>query len=91
MPIEGEQVLLVMICQSPVTNQQEIRFFIEELTAQLEGLHIDEYNAIVLEDFNLDQMRDPYIDWLNDVQCFYPVFKLFHTKLWMNIRSCLKQ
>ena len=52
---EGEQVLLVLIYQPPVANQQEIRLL--ELTVRLEQLHIDQYNTIVLGDFNLDQMH----------------------------------
>ena len=57
--------------QPPVANQLEIMLFIEELTAQLEESHIDEYNAIVLGDFFLDQMHDPYIDFFNDIlTCF---------------------
>ena len=46
MSIEGEQVLLVLIYLPPAANQQEIRLFIEELTSQLEKLHVDECNAI---------------------------------------------
>ena len=66
---EGEQVLLGLIYQPPVANQQEIRLL--ELTVQLEQLHIDEYNTIVLGDFNLDQMHHPYIDlFKNILTCF---------------------
>ena len=45
--MEGEQVLLVLIYQTLVANQQEIWCFIEELTAQFEESHIDEYNNVV--------------------------------------------
>ena len=67
MYIEGEQVLLVLLYQPPVANQEEIRFFIEELSGQLKELHIDEYNTIVLGDFNLDQMHDPYINLFKNI------------------------
>ena len=85
--IDGEQVLLVLIYLPSVANSQEIRLFIEELTAQLEELHIDECNAIVLGVFNLDQAHDQYSYSL----CFDPVFMLFYTYLWRNIRFCLPQ
>ena len=55
MSIEGERVLLVLIYQPLVANQQEIRCFVEELTAQFEELHTDECDTVVLGDFNLDQ------------------------------------
>ena len=58
---------MVLIYRPPVANHQEIRLFIEELTAKLEELHIDEYNAIVLGDFNLDQMHEPYTGLFNDI------------------------
>ena len=66
MSIEGKQVLLVLIYQPRAANQQELRLFIEELTTHIEELHIDEYNLIVLGDFNLDRMHDSYIDF-NDI------------------------
>ena len=62
---------MVQIYQPSVANQQEIRLFIEELTAQLEELHIDEYNAIVLGDFNLDQVHDPYMDLFNNILTYF--------------------
>ena len=80
--MEGEQVLLVLIYQALVANQQEIWCFIEELTAQFEESHIDEYNDVVSGDFNLDQMQ---------CSSYYPAFKLFYTCKWRNIRSCLPQ
>ena len=92
--IEGEQVLLVLIYRPPVANQQEIRRFIEELNAQFEELHIDEYNIIVLGDFNIDQMHDdPYIDLFNNIlTCFaFTQRSNYSTHLWRNIRSCLPQ
>ena len=68
---EGEQVLLALLYQPPVANQEEIRLFIEELSDQLKDLHIDEYNTIVLADFNLDQMHNPYIDLFSNIlTCF---------------------
>ena len=71
MSMDGEQVLLVLIYQPPAENQWKIKFFIEELTAQPEELDIGKHNTIVLRDFNLDQMYDPYIDWFNDIlTCF---------------------
>ena len=39
----------------------------EELTSQFDELHTDEYDTIVLGDFNLDQIRDPYIDVFNNI------------------------
>ena len=56
------KLLLVLIYRLPEANQREIRLCIEELTAQLEELHIDERNKTILRNFNLDQMHDPYID-----------------------------
>lgn len=71
MSMEGEHALLVLIDQPPAENQWEIRLFIQELTAQPEELNIDKHNTIVLRDFNLDQMYDPYIDWFNNIlTCF---------------------
>ena len=85
---EGEQVLLALLYQPPVANQEEIRLFIEELSDQLKDLHIDEYNTIVLADFNLDQMHDPYIDLFSNILALLcPVFKLSWTYLWKNIGS----
>ena len=55
MAIEGEPVLLVLTYQPLLANQREIRCFIEKLTAQFEELHTDEYDTVVLGDFNLDQ------------------------------------
>ena len=65
------KLLLVLIYRLPEANHREIRLWTEELTAQLEELHIDEHNKIILRNFNLDQMRDPYIDffwhWLSQI------------------------
>ena len=55
-PIKGEQIFWSLTtCSKPARNKA----FIEELTAQLQQLHEDEYNAIFLGDLNLDQMLDP--------------------------------
>ena len=71
MSTEEEQVLLVLIYRLPVANQPEITCFIKEVTAQFEELHIDEYNTVVLGDFDLDQMHNPYIDLFNNIlTCF---------------------
>ena len=67
MSAEEEQVLLVLIYQLPVANQPEITCFIKELTAQFEELHIDEYYTVVLGDFDLDQIHNPYIDLFNNI------------------------
>ena len=68
MPIEGEQVLIVLLYRPPVTNQQQIQYFIEELTDLLAELQIGEYNTIVLGDFNLDQMQDTYVELFNGIR-----------------------
>ena len=57
------KLLLVLIYQLPEANQREIRLCIEELTAQLEELHIGGHKKIVLRNFKLDQMHDRYIDF----------------------------
>ena len=67
MSIEGEQVLIVLLYRPPVTTEQQIHYFIEELTEQLSELQIDQYNTIVLGDFNLDQMHDPYVELFRDI------------------------
>ena len=67
MSIDGEQVLIVLLYRPPVTTQQQIRYFIEELTDQLAELQIGQYNTIVLGDFNLDQMHDPYIELFHGI------------------------
>ena len=67
MSIDGEQVLIVLLYRPPVTTQQQIRYFIEELTDQLAELQIGQYNTIVLGDFNLDQMHDPYVQMLHGI------------------------
>ena len=67
MSIEGEQVLIVLLYRPPVTTQQQIRYFIEELTDQLAELQIGQYNTIVLGDFTLDQMHDPYIELFHGI------------------------
>ena len=67
MSIVGEHVLIVLLYRPPVTTQHEIRVFIQELTEQLTELQIDQYNTIVLGDFNLDQMHDPYVELFRDI------------------------
>ena len=67
MSIEGEQVLIVLLYRPPVTTQEQIRYFIHELISQLRELQIDQYNTIVLGDFNLDQMHDPYVELFRDI------------------------
>ena len=67
MTIEGEQVMIVLVYRPPITTQQQILNFIEELTYQLNLLQIDQYNTIILGDFNLDQMHDPYVNLFHDI------------------------
>ena len=58
MSVEGEKVLLVLICQPPVANQPKVRLFIKGLPVQFEELHIDKHKIIVLGHFNLDKMHN---------------------------------
>ena len=67
MSIEGEQVLIVLLYRPPITIQQQIHYFIQELTYQLQLLQIDQYNTIILGDFNLDQMHDPYVELFHGI------------------------
>ena len=62
MTINDEQVLLVLLYRPPTTNQQMINLFIQELQDQLQILDVDKYNTVLLGDFNLDQMHDPYVE-----------------------------
>ena len=39
-----------------------INLFIQELQDQLQVLDVDKYNTVLLGDFNLDQMHDPYVE-----------------------------
>ena len=67
MTINDEQVLLVLLYRPPTTNQQMINLFIQELEDQLQILDVDKYNTVLLGDFNLDQMYDPYVDLFQNV------------------------
>ena len=67
MSIEGEKVLIVLLYRPPITIQQQIHCFIDELTYQLGELQIDQYNTIVLGDFNLDQMHYPYVELFHGI------------------------
>ena len=49
------------------TNQQQVKLFIQELTLQLEELHVQEYNTVLLGDFNLDQMLNSNIELFHDI------------------------
>ena len=66
MSIDGEQVLVLLVYR-PETNQQQVRLFIQELTLQLEELHVQDYNTILLGDFNLDQMLNNNIELFHDI------------------------
>ena len=65
--IEDEQALIVLLYRPPTTNQQLINLFIEELKQQLEQLDVIKYNTLLLGDFNLDQMHDPYVELLQSI------------------------
>ena len=65
--IEGEEVLVVLLYRPPITDQQQIHHFIDELTYQLGVLQIDQHNTIILGDFNLDQLHHPYIDLFHGI------------------------
>ena len=67
MSIEGEQVLVVLVYRPTITTQREIQSFIQELTELLDELHTQDYNTIVLGDFNLDQMLDPNVELFRDI------------------------
>ena len=67
MTIDGEQVLVVLIYRPPVTDQQLVNLFIDELKDQLDELDVGMYNTIVLGDFNLDQMHNPYVELFQDI------------------------
>ena len=67
MSIQGEEVLIVLLYRPPITNQRHIRSFIDDLTYQLGLLHVDQHNTIILGDFNLDQMHDPYVDLFHGI------------------------
>ena len=73
--IEGEEVLIVLLYRPPSTNQQEIHNFIEDLTFQLNELQINQYNTIVLGDFNLDQMLDAHVDLFNRICTQFSLFQ----------------
>ena len=65
--IEDEQALIVLLYRPPTTNQQLINLFIEELKQQLEQLDVIKYNTLLLGDFNLDQMHDPYVELFQSI------------------------
>ena len=67
MTINDEQVLVVLLYRPPTNNQQLISLFIEELEDQLVQLAVTKYNTLVLGDFNLDQMHDPYVDIFQNI------------------------
>ena len=67
MTIEGEPVLIVLLYRPPITDQQQIHNFIDELTYQLGVLEIDQHNTIILGDFNLDQLHHPYVDLFDGI------------------------
>ena len=67
MSIQGEEVLIVLLYRPPITNQRHIHSFIDDLTYQLGLLHVDQHNTIILGDFNLDQMHDPYVDLFHGI------------------------
>ena len=67
MTIDEEQVLVVLIYRPPVTDQQLVNQFIDELKDQLDELDVGMYNTIVLGDFNLDQMHNPYVELFQDI------------------------
>ena len=67
MAIEGEPVLIVLLYRPPITDQQQIHNFIDELTYQLGVLEIDRHNTIILGDFNLDQLHHPYVDLFDGI------------------------
>ena len=73
--IEGEEVMVVLLYRPPLTNQQQIISFIEELTHQLSILQITQYNTIVLGDFNLDQMLDTHVDLFNGLCTQFSLFQ----------------
>ena len=93
MSIEGEQVLIVLVYRPPITIQQQIHNFIDELTYQLQELQVNQYNTIILGDFNLDQMHDPYIiELFHDIRTlflFTLTVKLFNAYSWRNFRSSI--
>ena len=37
------------------------------MTYELVELHVDQYNTIILGDFNLDQMHEPYVELFRDI------------------------
>ena len=71
MSIEDEKVLVVLLYRPPVTSQQQIRTFIDELTYQLAELHTDQYNTIILGDFNLEMIVDIDAFDINGVSTSY--------------------
>ena len=71
MSIEGEQVLIVLLYRPPITCQQQIHNFVDELTFQLQELQVNQYNTILLGDFNLDQMHDPFIDLFHHIRTLF--------------------